>query len=319
MRATRQRNYLVDWLKLLFACFIPFLHIRFETDNYIIVFIQQYISRLGVPVFFMFSGMYLAEAGVKKGNQKALKKYLRRVGMLLAIWLIIYSPALIYGYRDDTIIGALQKLICLTPMYLWYLVASFVAAIPFCLIRNRKLLWGISAGLYTLGTITGGGGYYWLVGGWPSYEKVFLTTRNGVFFALPMFCIGEFLLRKKKRSVPMMLLTIGLLWMEISVAVWHQSPGDMYLLLPIACYWIGRNVLCSGEKGRVNWGPPPRLSTGIYLMQFGIITVFTFVLRRLQLYPNRNLGGAIVYMGVVGGGTLVYFICRKLKIDRVLL
>lgn len=73
MSTTRQRNYLVDWVKLLFACFIPFLHIGFEADNYIMVFIQQYIARLGVPVFFMFSGMYLAEAGAKNGHRKALK------------------------------------------------------------------------------------------------------------------------------------------------------------------------------------------------------------------------------------------------------
>lgn len=235
--------------------------------------------------------------------------------MLLAVWLIIYLPALIYGYRDDTVIGALQKLICLTPMHLWYLVASFVEAIPFCLIRNRMFLWVTSAGLYTLGTITGRG-YYWLLGGWPNYENFFSYKERCVFCS--SYVLHRRISSAQRKEKYTNDAVNDRVTLDRNIGCGIASIAGRHVLTTTDCLLLDwKKCLVRRQKRACELGAPPRLRTGIYLMQFGIITVFAFVLRRFQLYPNSNLGGAIMYVGVVGGA-LMYFICRKLKLDRVL-
>ena len=88
------------------------------------------------------------------------------------------------------IVSFVQLLIFKTPGYLWYLSALLFAAVPFCLIKNRKLLYVFSIASYIVGTLFGGI-YSEIVGVCSLYDKIFLTTRNGLFFALPMMCVGE--------------------------------------------------------------------------------------------------------------------------------
>ena len=49
----------IDFVKWIMACAIVLLHLPF--DNLWISIIQQYISRLGVPIFFAFSGFFVTQ------------------------------------------------------------------------------------------------------------------------------------------------------------------------------------------------------------------------------------------------------------------
>ena len=129
------------------ACLIPILHIAFP-ENIGVNIIRQYISRLGVPFFFAVSGMFLSRSMEKYGTNEALKRYLIRVGRVLLIWLIIYSPLLIMG--ADSYSKLAQQIVFKTPAFLWYLSSLLFAAVPFCLVRNRKVLYGCAAVLYVL-------------------------------------------------------------------------------------------------------------------------------------------------------------------------
>ncbi|MDI9460894.1 MAG: acyltransferase family protein [Saccharofermentanales bacterium] len=74
----------LDIGRVIFAYFIPFLHIGFPA-NVGVEIIRRYISRLGVPFFFVVSGMFLYKSIEKYGNMKALQKYALRVGRMLLV------------------------------------------------------------------------------------------------------------------------------------------------------------------------------------------------------------------------------------------
>ena len=151
----------IDIGRVIFACLIPILHIPFQ-DNVGIDVVRQYISRLGVPFFFAVSGMFLIKSIEKYGRAEALKKYLIRVGRVLLIWLLIYSPLLIYGAESYE--KLVQQIIFKTPAFLWYLTSLLFAAFPFCMVKNRRLLYGSAIILYVFGTLFGDT-YRWLLGG----------------------------------------------------------------------------------------------------------------------------------------------------------
>ena len=63
-----KENVLLDIMRVIMACLIPFLHIP-KDDSFInIRLIEVYVSRLGVPFFFAVSGYFLYTSVEKNGN-----------------------------------------------------------------------------------------------------------------------------------------------------------------------------------------------------------------------------------------------------------
>ena len=306
------RKYIgIDIGRLFFSCLIPILHIPFS-DNLGIVVIRQYISRLGVPFFFALSGMFLTSSISRYGRAGTLKRYLTRIGRLLLIWLLIYSPFLIY--RAESFEKIIQQYAFKTPAYLWFLTSLLFAAIPFCLVQNRKVLYGCVVILYISGTLFGDA-YKWLIGGAPSYEKIFLTTRNGLFFGLPLMCVGELTWRAEKRSFSLLIVSGLILIAEITFVGLHTGKLDdrsMYFSLPLFIYAL---VLVFRE-----WNPQidnkffGGISSAIYLMQYGIITVGTIVFKRARWYEEYAM--LIVYISVIFIPVVLYWLLRNKKIVK---
>lgn len=148
----------VDIGRIIFACLIPILHMALP--GVATPFVQQYISRLGVPFFYAVSGMLLYSSLQKRTPVDAWKRYVAKITRLLLIWLVIYSP-FIWKAGNLTV----QNILFKTPAFLWYLTGLLVASIPFCFVRNRQALYACSAILYFLGTIFGDT-YRWLLGGY---------------------------------------------------------------------------------------------------------------------------------------------------------
>lgn len=299
--------------RVIFAILIPLLHIPFE-NNCTVDVIRQYVSRLGVPFFFVVSGMFLFKSIEKYGRAEALKRYLIRVGRVLLIWLLIYLPFLIKW--ADSYLSLLQKIIFKTPAFLWYLTSLMFAAVPFCLVKNRKALYGCSVVLYLLGTIYSDT-YKWLVGGVPQYEAIFLTTRNGIFFGLPLLCVGEFTWGKEKISLPLFIISGLALIAEITFVGAHAGKMDdrsMYLMLPLFIFAL---VLLFRD-----WNPKMDglylggISSAIYVMQYGIIAVGTMALRKLNLTGTNAMW--LVYITVVVIPVVVYWILRNKRIVKII-
>ena len=243
-------------------------------------------------------------------------RHLKRVGKLLLVWLIIYSPILMVTMRDD--LHPIRTLLFKTPAYLWYLSALLAAGIPFCLIGNRKLLWGTSAALYVVGTLFDGS-WSWVGAEIPYYLEFFLTYRNGLFFGLPMLCVGELVAARptpaKYQIIDVfgVLLSAAVLCVEIFFARSHAAPWastDMYFLLPATTYFLLRCALTL--KLERDTGDLRDASLAIYVMQFGFITVLN------KLRPYTGMGeevfGWFIWLAVIVGGTAcgILFVKNKL-------
>lgn len=296
--------------RVFFACLIPFLHISFK-DSVGIYIVRQYFFRLGVPFFFAVSGMFLSKSLQNKDRLCIWKRYSSRIGKMLFVWIMIYSPFIL---RPN--VASIQKIVFLTPAFLWYLTGLLVASVPFCFISNRNMLYFVSAILYIFGTLCGDT-YKWLVGGVQQYENIFLTTRNGIFFGLPLMCVGELTWKKDKASWPMVLISALLLVTEITIVGLHAAPSDdrsMYIMLPSFIFYL---VLAFR-----NWNPDLAssalggISSSIYLMQFGIITVGNVVLRRLKI--QTTWAGWGIYFIVLLLPTVFYLAIRKTRLAKII-
>lgn len=85
----------IDFVKWIMACAIVLLHLPF--DNLWISIIQQYISRLGVPIFFAFSGFFCYANLEANTKRNVMKKYISRIGKLYLFWGGIYFPLLYFS------------------------------------------------------------------------------------------------------------------------------------------------------------------------------------------------------------------------------
>lgn len=297
----------IDIGRLIFACLIPLLHIGMSDQVSFVV--KQYFSRLGVPFFFAVSGMFLIKSVNKNGGTVAFKKYALKIGRMLFIWLVIYLPILVLRQGGVSIREILFK----TPAFLWYLTALLVASVPFCLVRNRKTLLWTSFALYVFGTLFGEA-YSWFTGGISVYESVFITTRNGLFFWLPMMCIGEVSWNMDKTSLPGILIGSGVFIAEVTFVCLHSDPGSMYLTLPGLIF-----LLVIAFR---NWNPNVNttwfsgISSAIYLMQFGVITV---VMKTIEIF---SITGDYIYwfeyLMVIIFPTMFYLLFRKTRIVKIL-
>ena len=299
----------IEILRIICACAIPLLHIRLTGD--VAYYLQQYIARLGVPFFFAISGMFLSQSMKNYSAEKAWKKYIARTGKLFCVWLVIYLPLLIL-----TESFSLKEIVFKTPAFLWYIGGLMVASIPFCFVKNRNFLYVTAVALYIVGTLFGDT-YKWLTGGIPGYEQLFITTRNGLFFALPIMLAGEKVWALKKKHISYLIISAIMLFAEISMVgafVEEGSDRSMYLTIPA--------FIVLSLRAIIDWNPTIEctylggISTAIYLMQYGIITVGYAFFDRIASESIWN--DYIIYVLVIIVPSLFYIAVKDTKVSKIL-
>lgn len=290
------KNYnSIDLLKFIFAVFVPILHISFETYS-IFYLIGQYVSRLAVPFFFTATGFLLGNKLLNAENEaianSVILKTAKRLLVLFLIWYVIYLPINFYTYYKQSgglVSGGLamaKQTLFLAPSYLWYIVASLIGVLLFYLFyKYKKVKWfGVFALIfYILGTL---GNTYRTVINIENlgYYSIFLTTRNGVFFAPVFLYIGYYVSTAKGFTQKMQLnrtlcaVTFILYTLEVSYAVFNIAASEdksMYFTLPLLMLFLF-NILANIKDSESNARGFIRLrnaSTFIYCCQFGVITI----------------------------------------------
>lgn len=305
-----KKNYaILDVAKFISALFViavhcaPFIQVS-ESLNFVYV---QIFARLAVPFFFLVSGFLFfrkidPEKGRKdEGNIKEYKHYIKRILRIYIVWSILYVPLLMInwmqgGFTISTILRFVRDILWNGTYYhLWFLPALMVGVsivyIAYTSLQKRFMLW-ICLGLYLLGML---GNVYGVilhdVAGIGSilsaYEAVFITTRNGVFFA-PIFLalgiyVNDFIKPSfKKPAFYAFLLSFGLyigeaFWLK-SIWVMHDLTS-MYAMLVPCIFFLFITVIQWNLKPSLVYHKLRKMSLLIYVGHIYFVFLFLNILK----------------------------------------
>lgn len=312
---TRQCNC-VDWVKFICALLVIMLHtsIMRDVNPLLHAGIQNYISRLAVPFFFTAAGYFLFRKTDEHNFDKAVPlRYASRLLRLYLIWTVIYAPLSLIELADLYDHPVLEWihyfLLCGSFPHLWYLRASIVASLilTFLMCRRVPLKAILTAAtiLYILGTIP----YAYagllkrvplLWNAFEVYERIFITTRNGLLEGFLFMSLGMWLayrpLRMRIRTIMTgFILSFLLLFVEAAVIYKMRwaTMTDTYLLLPAATFFLfvlsARIELAPGKGYR----HLRSLSTIVYLTHMIFVRLAqrgcAHLARRLNLPLNHTL------------------------------
>ena len=261
---------------------------------------RSYLGRIAVPFFFITAGFFLYQKAATHPSPAALcKAYVLRILRLYVIWTILYLPWIIREAKESgktLLTGSLSFLLnfLLTGSYthLWYLPALAIAAALACWLVHKGVrpgrIFGLSVLLYCIGLL--GQSWFFLLRpleGTPLfsvlrlYEKIFTTTRNGLFFGFPYVAMGMYLAchpsgLSKCRSGIGFLASMALLYLEVSFTRSKgEAPGtDMYLFLLPAAYLALVFLLQLSPKNRPCYLTMRKLSLLLYLTHIAVNKAF---------------------------------------------
>ncbi|MFK7003184.1 hypothetical protein BWK63_00195 [Flavobacterium covae] len=266
------RNNNLDVLKIIMAFLVIALHIfpvSKETgiEGLISYEIAGGITRIAVPTFFLISGYFLRN---KLNDKPYLWKYTKRILLLYVVWQFIYLPDLIRFYnlgwfsKSDMILKLIYGY-----WHLWYLLATTIAVGLLYLLRNLSTAIKTKLILFLLIV-----GYSFQIGIQSNrldlmfLYKIIGTTRNYLFFALPMMMIGTMYDKWKNEITKCKWLFIPL-WIILLIEVgmyyrYKVKAMDFLLTLPLLSmltfYWINES-----HQSFIQKTIPATLSLGIYL------------------------------------------------------
>ncbi|MDD6467555.1 MAG: acyltransferase [Erysipelotrichaceae bacterium] len=218
-----QLNYdNLDWLRYISAILVLLLHLRpFQNQiDALDLSINNIIGRICVPLFFLITGYFVAKKQMKQPDY--IRHYIRSMLPFYLVWSMLYLPVTIhmFFYQREVIQQFLPVIplwgwIVLTPVvlivmlvyagtyyHLWYFPALFFALWIIDHWQRRfslNILWVSAFVLLILGASET---YYGILSqpiqtfiGY--YYRVFITTRNGLFFGL-FYVIFGYLIGKKQ-------------------------------------------------------------------------------------------------------------------------
>lgn len=266
------RNNNLDVLKIIMAFLVIALHIFPVSkvtgiEGLISYEIASGITRIAVPTFFLISGYFLRN---KLNDKPYLWKYTKRILLLYVVWQFIYLPDLIRFYnlgwfsKSDMILKLIYGY-----WHLWYLLATTIAVGLLYLLRNLSTAIKTKLILFLLIL-----GYSFQIGIQSNrldlmfLYKIIGTTRNYLFFALPMMMIGT-MYDKWKDEIPQFKWLFIPLWIILLIEVgmyykYKVKAMDFLLTLPLLSmltfYWINES-----HQSFIQKTIPATLSLGIYL------------------------------------------------------
>lgn len=239
----------LDWFRVIAAALVvaihtsPLLGIGEAAD----FFLTRVLARVAVPFFLMVTGQFVVARlwRSEEGARRYLMKYVRKMLLLYAVFIILYLPVGIYAgnYKGLTLLDWIRNLLFDGTFYhLWYFPACIMGV--FIVYGLRKILsarqvLAVSIVLYVFGLL--GDSYYGVVEAVPIlktiYEGIFAVsshTRNGVFMAPVFLTLGAMLgtnsamfarRRSKTREAEIRLL----LWVMLA-AMFLLMTAEAFLL-----------------------------------------------------------------------------------------
>lgn len=242
-RAASKNYNGIDLVKFLCSILVFFIHVTLfqdesthlqEVTNFAM---RHTVARLAVPFYFTCSGFFLfRKMPLHDSDVRIIQQYCFKILRLFAIWSIL----LVIGGN----------------YHLWYLSATIVAILFLTLLLRARIsmrcLYFIAVMLYAIGLL--GDTYHVFAAPLADYGPVkllikgytyfFPRTRNGIFMGFIFVLTGASFAQSKvllspKKSLLGLILSVVLLLAEVfTLRHCDVPPGNMYILLLPAVYFL---------------------------------------------------------------------------------
>lgn len=293
----------LDLLKIILAIIVVMRHACqsfLEPNSLFYILIVNIISPCAVPCFFIISGFLFFEIG------SDIRKQIFRLFVLYAVWSIIYFPLFLLIHRNSGIVDSLKEFIFIGSYYhLWFLPALIVALLINYLLRNisDKVLAIVFLFLFIIAVLSEP--YHFLItdtiiSKWfASYKKIFLTFRNGVFFAPVYVFIGKQISILNRgnhsQSKKIILFTISLVFLFIEGVVLNNIYHYTVVNILLSCLLFS-TMLCllfiySSDNHSIKF-PIRNISTFLFCSHPLVIGTVLKVFN--TIHCNFGVGGGII-------------------------
>lgn len=266
MVKNKTKNLSLDFMKLVAACFVVFIHIPFP---YPLSLAVTSVARFAVPFFFAVSGYY--SLGI--GTVKIKKRVVRNLQLHLVAAVLCLATGSLIQYCSEGTVGAVLNYLrtsALPNIYQivqWILLQSnpyggqlwYLSSLLLCYL----VLWGYTlfwegekqdnkplyyAGFSLLAVYFTMSNLLLVEGVAPPYR----AYTNGWLAGIPMFTMGMFLHEYEERLITRFSLTSGKMWFLIVLGILMsliqgfagyeaEIPFGMYLVVPALLLFLVRN------------------------------------------------------------------------------
>ena len=340
----RKNYWSLDVAKFFCAILIISAHFAAEWGNFPTLIDYAFsIYIIGVPFFFACSGFLFFEKidSLRSNEEKRTYfiNYEKRIWIMYGIWSVIYVVFQVYvwfrkgEFSLDVVLEWLHTaLVIQTYATIWFLPALAVGiAITYFLVtkfsKNQVII--IAIILYILGMF--GYTYKFLVEGTPIgsvydlYIDIFVTSRNGLFNAVPYICMGCIISRKKiiastkgfvKNSIfagisfVLMIVESFILKLKFNV-----TGMDFCIFVAVFTYFFISALINFEIKEIKLWVWMRKLSILIFVCQMLFLTVLPFLLPTIfnKLYANSYIGLVLVLGMTIVFSIILILLSNKIK------
>lgn len=302
------RNLSIDYLKLVLAFLVVLLHLNFLSKNspelsYVLV---NGLFRLAVPLFLVITGYYFYNID----NKEKFKNWLFRIGIMYAIWMLIYSP---FWFKFNNLINSVV-VIFFGYFVLWYLIGVLFSGTILYFLRNIRTntLLFIALTLYVVGyCLQQLGNLHVFTGVVDKILNWHPISRNFIFDCFTFLTLG-FLIKKLnidlsyKPSFILVLISIIVVIFESRLNYIYISKSEpldhilsMLFAAPLIFLYV-KNLKIMGENKNL-----ALFSTAIFLIHPLFILLYSFIRDHGLLQIELPVEVFVITLSVISGFILV--------------
>ena len=300
-----ERYVAIDIFRIVCSLLVVAIHCSIFIEQYseLYFIINNIISRIAVPFFFMTTGYFFYKKYSKNSN--ILKITILKLLQIYILWSIIYLAIELYSKAKTNsinigyLIGMIKRIIFSgSNAILWYIPASIISLIfiSFFIKKNRfKSLFIVGLALYIFGML--GNSYNGIVHNTKFqqliniYNIIFTNSKNGLCMGVIFISLGIFINKyniNKKLQRNNLLLVISILIMITEIAILNKylniTSFDMYISL----LFVVPLIFIILTKIKVNIKINSELFRNISLYIYVSHGVFLIITRAILEYLNLN-------------------------------
>ncbi len=323
----------IDIVRILCAFLIICIHVApIESFNIQLnSLVVNYLSRIGVPFFFICSGFFLfGKVDFQNPDLKPVYKYSIKLIKLYLIWNLLYLPlsfAGVFDYHSVDIFIDCLKVFILNMLFtsgfghLWYLPATVVSVLIVGFLLKRKasfkVILSLALFLYIIGLF--GQSYLHLLDPLLKnktiynflfvYKEIFKTTRNGIFEGFIFVGLGAWYSQKRENLISFKASAIGFAvsmafllaeFAAVSKLRLRYSDGyDMYLFLVPAAFFLFTAAASANIKSNAFTKNLRTLSALIYYEHMFFVVLIAYDL------IEKGMASIVIYLIVVALSVLL--------------